>query len=872
LGWLLLFTIAIVGLYSSSLPATERSLPASQYSSTITAPFNQPSYFPAAQTPPSSVYHPTAEWFGRLILPTVTQYQQWAKTSQETDWVWFQVYTAPASAKNLVGQTIRVAWAKAPLVQQYVRLASRDVRFTEQAHRNFQTGTTNPIRLDGRNQVGPLQSLAGGLPHDVVAVQLQGKITVEKEKPAGNLDFRVLEKLGDLEKTAIALPTVLRLEREPLQDVGRFQALVQFIESVPPPNPASLPPECPGESPCTSDLMRVRHYNSKTKRFDGLEEVIRIPQQPPDVGGVFSMTTRELARSPAGEAGWYIYGAKATDGRFTVQALRPRSLFQLPPQQTILGFNNGLRYIRRENWQDVESRKGTLQTVLVDATSKTAEAAKNSWKVGDRALVIHLFGGRGGTHDRHESFILGTYAGHASFGVAIVLQDPFTKEPILDVDYLQVYGNTSDGTLSGGQTWTHYMGNQRRGFMGIRPVSDILVKLDTLTEDYTFGETKLSFFNELIGQLSLVAARYRIGDGTGNSTITSATSCIQDSAQAMFFTLLRFRQKVESNPEIVQWMKAHPNDPTTQRFIRLVKLGKDLNRQLTPMGVVRWDWEQNAEILTGVEPKQKFLSIDDFRPKNLATGLISWRTALPRQAHDEFALIFLHHGAALWFLRPNIIGGNDPGLAPLEATLIFGAWRLPLTQISLISYGVMRTFSSVSIPSTHDWLITLGIGVGFGAIALLLGFSQGVFQWYPWQAPWYRYLGALLRLLIVPALLQEYLFRVLLVPYPISWISPWRWWAWALLSLGLFVLFQWGYARFVQRSRYSILSRPIYLSLFTILGLASTLTYWLTGSLWTITLVHWVFISTWWLLLGGRQQVLLERNKGIRRSRWTASW
>ncbi len=877
LKWLLLGAIAVLLMVAPGRSASLATLPSSQYSSTITAPFNQPNYYPAQQAPPSIFYRPTAEWVGRLILPTAEQYQQFAKTNQETDWTWFEVYTAPANAKKLVGQIIRLAWTKSPSIEQYVRVASRDVRLTAQAHRSFQNGSTNPIRLDGRNQVGPLQSLAGGLPHDGVVVQLQGTVTLEsEEKTAGNdLDRQVVQNLVLPEKPSTALPAILRLEREPLQDAGRFQALVKFIESVPPKDSASLPQQCPGEKPCTSDLMRVRHYNPKTQQFDGLEEVIRIPQQPPDWGGVFSMTTRDLATSPAGGAGWYIYGAKANDQRFTVQGLRPRSLFQLPSQQTVLGFNNGLRYIRTENWQDVEQRQGTLQTVLVDASADTSEKAQARWKVGDRAFVLHLFGGRGGTHDNHESFILGTYAGHFSFGVAAVIQDPFTQEPMLDVDYLQVYGNAPDGTISGGQTWTHYMGNMRRGFMGTRPVSDVVVKLDTLTEDYNFGDTKLSFFNELIIQLNLVMARYRIGDGTGNSTITSATSCVQDSAQAILHTLVRFRHQVESNPEVVQWMKANPTDPTTQRFEKLVKLGKDLTRQLIPMGIVRWDWEQNAEILMGVEKEQQFLSIDDFRPKNLLTGLISWRTALPRQTHDEFSMLFLHNGASLWFLRPNIIGGTDPGLAPLEATLLFGAWRLPLTQIPLLSYLVLHTFGGVTIPSGEDWLITLGILLGFGAIALLLGFSQNFLHWNPWQAPWHRQLATCLRLLIMPALLQEYIFRVLLIPYPKNWIPAGIWWAWAWLALGLFVSFQLGYARFVRRFPWgvlritsltwnespSILPNP-HISLITILGVACTITYRLTGSLWTITLVHWVFISVWWLLLGGRE-VSLGKSKRV---------
>ncbi len=856
-GLFLLVAIIVVIIQGSPLPATElqavdlKNLPASQYSSTITAPFNQPSYYPTQQAPPSNLYRPVADWVGRLILPTTKQYQeqsqeqsqQSAKAAPATDWVWFQVYSAPDTAKPLVGQTVRLTWNNTALTQKYVKLASRDVRFTPQTEKNWQTGTINPIRLNQRNQVGPLQSLAGAHPYDDVTVALWSPVTVDGQ--------------------------TLRIDRDPLQETGRFYTLVKFLEPVPPADPKALPQQCPGEPPCTSELMRVQHYNPKTRQFDGAIETIRIPQQPADVGGVFNMTTRDLAASPAGAAGWYVYGAKNQAGEFTAEALKPRSLFQLPAQQTILGVRNGIKYINYGNWKDLEKKQGSIQTVLVDSQAKTIETANSDWKIGDRALFLHNYGGRGGTHERHESYIAGTYAGHFSLGIAEIVTDPFTSEPIFDLTYFQVYGNGSDGTLSGGQTWANYMGNLRRGVMGTRPISDTLIKLDTLTEPYTFGDTKLSFFNELIGELSLVGARYRIGDGSGNSTITSATSCVQDSAQALFITLQRFKQRIEANPQIIEWLRQNPQDPTTERFKRLVQLGKDLAEQLTPMGVVRWDWQQNADILTGVEPNQQFLSIDNFQIKNLLTGLISWRTAMPRQGHDELAMLFFHNQASLWFLRSNIIGGNNPDIAPLEPTLLLGAWKLPGTQIAPAAWWVIRTFGGVTIPTPWQWLITLALILVFGALSLAIAVSQGFLHWQPWQAPWYRQLGALLHLLIVPALVQEYLFRVLLLPHPSEWVPDWSWWAWALLALGLFVGFQLLYARFLRRSLYASFSHPVGMSLITILGFTCTLIYRLTGSLWTIAIAHWVFASTWWLLLGGRQRAIgMAENAPEKYSAW----
>lgn len=873
-SWLALVLGAIVTLLITvnHLLATELTLPSSQYASTINADFNQPNYYPLVQTPPSAAYRPVGAWVGRLILPPASQYQQVTKQTQETDWAWLEVYTAPPNAKSLIGQTVRLAWVKTPTAQAYIKAASRDVRFTSAAKQAWQHGIILPIRLDNRNQVGPLQSLAGGHPYDDVIVTLKGDITLEPSPsppsssppsprlsppPAANPPTS-LPALSRPAPPTSPLPT-LRINREPFQATGRFQALVKFLEPVAPKNPQDLPSQCPGSPPCTSDLIRVQHYNPVSKRFDGVQEVIRIPQQPPDHTGVYNMTTRELANSSAGQAGWYIYGAKDRAGRFTVQGMQPRSLLQIQPQQVILGLAPGLKYIDFDNWQHEADRKGTMQTVLLDATTTDPQTATADWQVGDRFLAMHLYGGRGGSGKQAEKFVFGTYAGHFSFGVGEVIQDPFTKDAIFDYSYLQVYGNGADGTMSGGNTWANYMGNLRRGILGTRPVSDVLIKLDVLTEDYNFGGIKLSFFNELLAELSLIGARYRIGNGTGDSTITSATSCVQDSSQAIFLTLQRFRKKIETNPQIIQWMKDHPTDPHTQRFRKLVGVAKDLAAELMPMGVVRWDWEENAQVLTGVRSDQSFISIDNFQLKNLATGLVSWRTAMPRQAHDEYAMLFLNHGAQLWFLRPNIIGGNDPELSPLEPTLLLGAWKLPFTNFPLLSYLVIRTFGGVTIPDGWDWLLTGLILLGFGAVMFAIGVSQGFLYWRPWQAPWYRQLGTLLRLFFIPALWQEYVFRVLLIPYPKDWIPEPIWWAWAALALSLFVSFQWLYAR--RQSWYRTIANPTVLLLITLFGLACTLTYRFTGSLWTITSLHWLVISVWWLLLGGKQRLSDKRDR-----------
>ena len=234
-----------------------------------------------------------------------------------------------------------------------------------------------------------------------------------------------------------------------------------------------------------------------------------------------------------------------------------------------------------------------------------------------------------------------------------------------DLVYYQVYGNNVDGIISGSLTWAAYMGSLWQGWLGTRPVSDILVKYQPITTDYDFDGIKLSPLNEFIEELREITARYRVGDGTGASLITPTASCVQDSNQALYATISDIRKFVESNPTINQWLQKHPEDKQTQYFNELTTLGNILEKQLIPLGVVRRDWQQNIQDLFGTNNKND----------NIMTTAIkmlkSWRTVFPKRAQDETTKIFLKQNAMAWVLRTNQVGGFDDSIAPVAPTTLF---------------------------------------------------------------------------------------------------------------------------------------------------------------------------------------------------------
>ncbi|HSM83243.1 MAG TPA: CPBP family glutamic-type intramembrane protease, partial [Nodosilinea sp.] len=799
-----------------STVALAQSAAVSNYELAQAQPFNQVETFPILPLPTSASLRPNGSWMGRLILPSQADY-----AADPGDWAWLEVWHGEPT---LVGQRVKLTWKPTALARDYVETVTTDISFSPQAERFAANGNVVPTRLNGRRQVGPLQSLAGARPRDDVSVRLvDAELTTQNGQP------------------------VVQTGLEPIQITGREYGLVQILGPDPSVN-RPLPTECPGPAPCPTEFFRVQFYDPVTQAFSGPTGTVRIPQQPMINGERFFSNLRDLENSPAGRAGWYIYGARDAEGLFTVQALKPRALLQLQPDQVVLGRTAGYKYIDRQNWRDTPLRKGTLQRVLVSPDGGSSDTARAQWQAGDYALVIHLFGGIGG--ENSEFIPAGTVTGHFAFGLARVVREPLADELQFDIHYQQIYAHSSPAVLSGTHDWAGYTGDMQRGWLGIRPISDVVVKLDSFITPFQFGETHISLFEELLKQTQVIAARYRTGDGTGVAGVTPATSCVQDSNQALFIAIQQIRRRIEHNPDIGQWLQQNPDSDEVVRAIQFVALGVALEEMLVPYGVVRRDWQNNAESLAGVAPRGAFIS-----NTGLVAGALSWQSMMPRWAHDEVARVFLRHGAQLWFLRTNMVGGNDPRIEPVPPTTLFGL-------IPGLGRAVQRFADAVTVPlNLVNGLLGLGALGLYGAIALPFGRkTRFLTRQDAVDHPWPMALSAL-RIFCIPALLEEVVFRVMLLPHPKEGVPGGQWMLWAVVSLTLFLLYHLLLGKTTYRAANDTLSDRRFLTLAGWLGLVLTGVYWITGSLWPIVLIHWAVVMVWIYRYGGRARLPRRQRK-----------
>jgi predicted Abi (CAAX) family protease len=570
----------------------------SNYERYVQAPWNRPDFYPLDARVDAERFQPIGEWIGRLILPE-------REERSLVGGVWFEIHHAPPAHRDLIGTRVKLRWSDEPRVRAFLRAVTRDVHFSAQAeYTSRYGGLIQPVRLDHRRLVDPLESLAGARPNDDAIVMLAGAVDVESG--------------GE----------VVRIAQEPVQISGRYYALVQFI------------------APFGDDRYTVAHFDRATREFDGPRETFRLPRVVADVEGRAPSDPRGIEHSPLNEAGWYAYGSPDASGLFVVTALAPRALLWLKPERTVpRGNGDQYRYVRRASWPDIVKRKGATLSVRL---------GEDEWRAGDRALLVHVYGGIGGK-EREAVAARPFYAGHFAFGSAEVVLDPLAGEPRFEIVYRQLYAHNRDGIVSGALHWSRYLGDRQFGWAGLRPVCDILLKADIFDGERRGSEPpRRSALESFMGQLEALAARYRIGDGSGGSYVSPVNNCAQDSCRALFATLRRIDRFEASGAAFKAWTVQHPAD--VPRLAEMLRLARELRNRLQPLGAPRRDWAEN-EFNLGT-------TFEDSPFEQVRTALGSWRASYPRMASDTLAAAFLRHGASGWVLGTGQLG-DRPEIEPV---------------------------------------------------------------------------------------------------------------------------------------------------------------------------------------------------------------
>jgi predicted Abi (CAAX) family protease len=321
---------------------------------------------------------------------------------------------------------------------------------------------------------------------------------------------------------------------------------------------------------------------------------------------------------------------------------------------------------------------------------------------------------------------------------------------------------------------------------------------------------------------------------------------VQDSAQALWIAVDQLRRRLGAAP-------AAENAEQESRRQRIISLGRELDGLLTPFGMVRGDWRLNSErvsaALAGVPPPANGGGDGFERAQGVRDVLLSWRSMMPRRAHDDLARLFVRRQVPMWILRTNQIPGSDPDLEPLAPTLVLGQVPVLSTLLRRVSDALFTPFGAGTA------LLAVGLLLGYGAVVIPMGLRNG-FLHPTWrtgaQDRWW--LRAPL-LLAMPALVEELIFRVALLPHPLEGVAAGPVLGWSAVSLGLFVAYHPLAARLWYRRARRTFDDARFLVPCALLGVVTTIAYEGSGSLWPPLVIHWLVVLGWLRFLGGTRRL-----------------
>ncbi|WP_052049655.1 type II CAAX prenyl endopeptidase Rce1 family protein [Leptolyngbya sp. KIOST-1] len=160
-------------------------------------------------------------------------------------------------------------------------------------------------------------------------------------------------------------------------------------------------------------------------------------------------------------------------------------------------------------------------------------------------------------------------------------------------------------------------------------------------------------------------------------------------------------------------------------------------------------------------------------------------------------------------------------------------------------------------PQPRDWLLAAGLTLALGAATVPLGLRSHFLALGLAEVTWADGLRLAARVLVVPALIEEGFWRVLLLPHPTEIMSDRQRWRLGFPMLGLFVVMHPLNAMTLYPRALATFTDPVFLLAAALLGLVCTFAYWRSGSLWIVTAMHWLVVTVWLLFLGGYHQLRL---------------
>ena len=175
---------------------------------------------------------------------------------------------------------------------------------------------------------------------------------------------------------------------------------------------------------------------------------------------------------------------------------------------------------------------------------------------------------------------------------------------------------------------------------------------------------------------------------------------------------------------------------------------------------------------------------------------------------------------------------------------------------NLTSLMKSRLINSIlTLPNNDDWLWTVTLLLIFSSIVIPLGFRSGFLRYEIPAISWKVRFRIIALALLLPATAEEVLFRVLLLPHKFEQVSLVTKCLSGSISLVLFVIYHPLNAALLFRNAKETFTNFTFLTCAALLGIVCTMAYFKSGSIYPSITLHWIFVFSWLLVLGGYRKL-----------------
>ncbi|BAY08553.1 CPBP family glutamic-type intramembrane protease [Calothrix sp. NIES-2098] len=176
---------------------------------------------------------------------------------------------------------------------------------------------------------------------------------------------------------------------------------------------------------------------------------------------------------------------------------------------------------------------------------------------------------------------------------------------------------------------------------------------------------------------------------------------------------------------------------------------------------------------------------------------------------------------------------------------------------SLVSLKIIHRLKKAisTIPAVSSWVNSILLLVFYTLIALPLGLYFGFLKFGLPQLTLEKIIQVIFICLFAPAIAEEIFFRVLLLPHLTEDVSTVKKILWGCISLAIFIVYHPLNALTAYPAGFPTFMNPVFLLQAALLGIACTIAYFQSGSLWPSVVIHWIIVVVWLLFFGGYERL-----------------